>query len=342
MIHIRFGHRTFNIDRQLLCQTSRVVADSATKSFFRVQSHVSPSVFESFLTAIKSKTLAITNETLESLSQLCQEFDCPALLQQISDFQNLDSYKIFALTQQIMMLKAENLILCQQISQNPSKTRRNLGSSLCHQIITPSTRSSCEVYQSKAWSNMLDSQILFDNPMIIINFAEIFHEFRLRHFTLLWRGSKDGFLAQDFHSHCDGHVNTITLIQDVDKNIFGGYTPVEWESRTRNSFCDESNCWKADLSCKSFLFALRTSRDHYPKKFPLISKQSTQAILCDRSHGPCFHGLEIVDRCNNTSSNNISKYSSSYSNDDLNGGSLLLLDNPDFIVMEIEVFEITD
>jgi hypothetical protein len=26
----------------------------------------------------------------------------------------------------------------------------------------------------------------------------------------------------------------------------------------------------------------------------------------------------------------------------LNGGSLLLLDNPDFIVMEIEVFEITD
>jgi hypothetical protein len=63
-------------------------------------------------------------------------------------------------------------------------------------------------------------------------------------FSLLWRGSRDGFGAGDFQKLCNGHANTLTVILDTNGNIFGGFTPVEWESYAR---------YKADRSLKSFL-----------------------------------------------------------------------------------------
>jgi hypothetical protein len=65
---------------------------------------------------------------------------------------------------------------------------------------------------------------------IISDFPDLFDEFRGRQFALLWRGGRDGFGARDFHSRCDGHANTLTLIEDTNGNIFGGFTPLEWES----------------------------------------------------------------------------------------------------------------
>jgi hypothetical protein len=75
---------------------------------------------------------------------------------------------------------------------------------------------------------------LFDPPIKKSFFSRttpaLFAEFRGKRFTLLWRGSRDGFLAQNFHDRCDGHANTLTFIEDTEGNIFGGFTPVEWES----------------------------------------------------------------------------------------------------------------
>jgi hypothetical protein len=58
-----------------------------------------------------------------------------------------------------------------------------------------------------------------------------------------------GSFAGDFHRSCDGHANTVTIIEDTDWNIFGGFTPRVWDSRG----------WKvgkADPSLKSFIFTL--------------------------------------------------------------------------------------
>jgi hypothetical protein len=60
-----------------------------------------------------------------------------------------------------------------------------------------------------------------------------------------------------FHGRCDGHANTLTVIVDTNGNIFGGFTPLTWESRRPNSATDWSNCAKADDSLKSFLFTLK-------------------------------------------------------------------------------------
>jgi hypothetical protein len=50
--------------------------------------------------------------------------------------------------------------------------------------------------------------------LIVAAFSALFAEFREKPFSLLWRGSRDGFGARDFHSRCDGHAPTLALIQE--------------------------------------------------------------------------------------------------------------------------------
>jgi hypothetical protein len=59
------------------------------------------------------------------------------------------------------------------------------------------------------------------SSLIVPQFPPLFAEFHGKGFNLLWRGNRDGFLAKDFHGRCDGHENTLTLIEDTDGNIFG-------------------------------------------------------------------------------------------------------------------------
>jgi hypothetical protein len=75
----------------------------------------------------------------------------------------------------------------------------------------------------KASAGPLDSRV-------VSSFPPLFDEFRGKRFVLLWRGSRDGFCAKDFHGRCDGHANTLTLILDMGGNVLGGFTPLQWES----------------------------------------------------------------------------------------------------------------
>jgi hypothetical protein len=77
-----------------------------------------------------------------------------------------------------------------------------------------------EVSGLRVWGPQFDSQIISYLP-------ELFEEFRLKRFVLLWRGSRDGLNSHAFHSRCDGHGNTVLLILDTNGNIFGGFTPVK-------------------------------------------------------------------------------------------------------------------
>jgi hypothetical protein len=69
----------------------------------------------------------------------------------------------------------------------------------------------------------------FDSA-IVPQIPALFAEFKSNGFNLMWRGGRDGFGADEFHRRCDGHANTLTLIEDTGGNIFGGFTPVPWES----------------------------------------------------------------------------------------------------------------
>ena len=60
-----------------------------------------------------------------------------------------------------------------------------------------------------------------------------------RKWSLLYQGTRDGFLASNFHSHCDNKPNTLTIVKSTNGNVFGGYTSAQWKS-TESYECDKS------------------------------------------------------------------------------------------------------
>ncbi len=62
-------------------------------------------------------------------------------------------------------------------------------------------------------------------------------------FSLLWRGSRDGFDITEFHKLCDGKANTVTVIKNTNGFIFGGFTSTfvrvhrELIKQTAQRFC---------------------------------------------------------------------------------------------------------
>jgi hypothetical protein len=61
------------------------------------------------------------------------------------------------------------------------------------------------------------------------------------------------------------------VILDTDGNIFGGFTPVEWESRYGE---------KADPSLMSFLFTLKNPHNVPARRFALKAEKKNKAISC--------------------------------------------------------------
>jgi hypothetical protein len=160
----------------------------------------------------------------------------------------------------------------------------------------------------------------------------ILNEFERKTWKLLYRGSRDGFRAANFHEKCDNQTNTLTLIETTKGFIFGGFTPIAWDSSSWN---------KSDSSGKSFLFSLKNSRNSEPRKFMLMNGRN--AIYCHSSRGPVFAGnndLGVRDNCN-IANDNHTNLGGSYVNDTGIDGKLVLTGDHHFTVKEIEVFTIT-
>jgi hypothetical protein len=182
----------------------------------------------------------------------------------------------------------------------------------------------------------LDSTILSELPAL-------FPEFRDKRIWLLWRGSRDGFRARIFHRRCDGHANTLTVIEDTNGNIFGGFTPTKWELVLWNGkFYEESNSWKADRTGKSFLFTLKNPHNVGPRRFGLKSDRKHRAIECGFLCGPDFHDLGIYDFCTENTRSYTYQFNRSYENDTGLDSKTFFTGSPEFQAKEVEVFEITD
>jgi hypothetical protein len=172
----------------------------------------------------------------------------------------------------------------------------------------------------------IDSKIISAPP-------EIFSVFRGKICRLLYRGSRDGFQASAFHSRCDGHGNTVTLILSTNDCIFGGYTPLAWSSR------DE---YVSDPSLKSFVFTIKNPHNLPPTIFK--QQRETDAIHPYSSRGPVFgsgHTLSVCDQCH-TSNSSYSNFGGTYANDTGIAGTQVLAGPQSFTVEEIEVFEVVD
>jgi hypothetical protein len=181
------------------------------------------------------------------------------------------------------------------------------------------------------------------NSVIIPEFAKLFDEFAWRRSTLLWRGSRDGFEAGEFHKRCDRHTNTLTVILDRNGNIFGGFTPVAWESRIWNGqYGKNNNCWKEDPRSISFLFTMQNPMGFPPRRFALRPEKKNEAIACYAACGPAFGGdVVISSNCNLNTNSATFNFGDSYNNDTPLDGHTFFTGSYPFQVAEIEVFAIT-
>jgi hypothetical protein len=124
--------------------------------------------------------------------------------------------------------------------------------------------------------------------------------FEKNSFSLLWRGSRDGFDAAEFHRLCDGKSNTVTVIKNTNGFIFGGFTSIPWSS---------SRCvYKADHS--AFLFTL-TNPSNTPFKLRVSSPQ--KAVYHWSKNGPSFGAgydlfVSSLSNTNRDSYMNLSSY----------------------------------
>jgi hypothetical protein len=174
------------------------------------------------------------------------------------------------------------------------------------------------------------------DSLIVSDFPPLFEEFRAKRFDLLWWGSRDGITAQEFHRRCDGRADTLTLVSDTDGNVFGGFTPVEWESGAK---------WKGDDSLRSFFFTRRNPHGVPPRKFTLRAGKRQCAIVCSSPYCAAFgDSIDVHYNCN-ANRNSVARIDTcwsgrTYTNDtafeDFLTGAVT------FTVKEIEVFEIAD
>jgi hypothetical protein len=91
--------------------------------------------------------------------------------------------------------------------------------------------------------------------------------------TLLYRGSRDGWNASDFHRLCDNQGPTVILYLTDLNRVCGSFTTVSWQSD------DQPNSKRFDLD--AFLFSL-------DKKLKFKVKNPEDAIYCNRDWGPTF------------------------------------------------------
>jgi hypothetical protein len=141
--------------------------------------------------------------------------------------------------------------------------------------------------------NLLQSQMLTSKQLSseLIRLCEFSPNDR---FTLLYRGTRDGFGSRDFHSKCDNHSNTLTICKTSQKKrrecersklkvpefayICGGFTTVKWESTYK---------WKHVSDPNAFVFSL-TNKDYKPCKLSVNPDKYQYAVCCHSGSGPRF------------------------------------------------------
>ncbi|ELU03885.1 hypothetical protein CAPTEDRAFT_228654 [Capitella teleta] len=177
---------------------------------------------------------------------------------------------------------------------------------------------------------------LFHDTRILCNehahFQKLLNQWynnNLRPWKLLFRASRDGYKAEDFHRCCDGFSPTFVIVKGETGNICGGFSDVAWTSNTlpRGRFIP-SNC--------AFLFTLINNQGIAASKFEVSNGRL--ATLHHPTSGPTFGAgadLCIADQCR-TGMHSYSNFPHSYHGD--SSSSSVLMGDYYFNVADYEVF----
>ena len=143
--------------------------------------------------------------------------------------------------------------------------------------------------------------------------------------NLLFKATKDGTNASDFHKKCDGKVQQLVFIKTTEGEIFGGYTKIGF--RNRGKAIEDNN---------AFVFSFFTKKIYNIK----IDKS---AIMDYQNNGPCFYSngdyiiyipSKMFDDFSNTCNISSSYFEGMSMDYEINNGEKF------FNIQEIEVYQV--
>mmetsp|Transcript_24628 Transcript_24628/g.39712 ORF Transcript_24628/g.39712 Transcript_24628/m.39712 type:complete len:367 (-) Transcript_24628:143-1243(-) len=155
---------------------------------------------------------------------------------------------------------------------------------------------------------------------------------------LLYKGSRDGFSAANFHSKCDNKGPTLTLVSVGEGLktgfIFGGFNSYLWNSSDGSYYA----------APQSLLFSLRRNTKGTKPHLIKLRRYNNNHIYCHSGYGPIFgsgHGLCIASDCNT----NASSYSKLTGRHNFEAppecGLAYFAGSRNFKVSEIEIYQAT-
>ena len=218
----------------------------------------------------------------------------------------------------------------------------------------------------------IDSTIIINSNMcgILVELCKL----EGKEFKLLYRASRDGFQASDFHAKCDNRPKTLTIVRTTKGFIFGAYTAVTWASDLKplgilTSSSIHTNYYKVDPN--AFIFSLLNAirkpqiipikgassgmLRHKDKSVPASHRRSGtsyatedfSAICCHSAYGPTFGGGHDIHISNNSNAATSESYSnlghsfdfklSAYNTEEAES---FLAGSYNFQTAEIEVFQL--
>ncbi len=162
------------------------------------------------------------------------------------------------------------------------------------------------------------------------NFIELLSlcELKVDHnWDLIYRGTRDGFEAESFHSKCDDKSNTLVIIKSINGNVFGGYTEQSWSGE--NFYREDPN---------AFIFSFKENQ-----KLKMKCQIPKEAIFCRDDYGPIFgHDNITIEGQSNQNEKSWSDLGDTYKHPNYayksNEAQSFLAGSYKFKVSEIEVY----
>jgi len=143
---------------------------------------------------------------------------------------------------------------------------------------------------------------------------------------LIFKASHYNFLAEKFHSLCDGKPNLIVIAENDDNYTFGGYTPLAWDIQ-KEKIGDYSK------DKMSFIFSVN-------KNVKFNNQNCQNTLICRKDLGPSFgNDLIISDLCN-LNEKSCCNLGNDYKNDRINASKTILTQKANFKIKEYEVFQL--
>lgn len=176
---------------------------------------------------------------------------------------------------------------------------------------------------------LLNSEITHSKNLVFI-FQHLRNECNKElNFTRIYSAKINGDSSVTFHKHCDNKGPTLTIVQDSEGNVFGGFTNLSWKSANSAEWIGNDP--------SSFLFSVNK------QKIILHDNDVREkTITVCRSNGPIFgdDDLVISDGCTrnyeswNFMKNSFGKKDNSISKSYLTSGKI------EFLVSNYEVFSV--